>query len=455
MSIWSRLFNRQAPENYKRHLEAAYGGRRGASGPRHFGSHGPETLAAGPTIRSRARHAYANNGYIRNAVNAIVAEAVGAGIEASSAHPDRTLAAEIDKLFFDAELDAEGRTDFRGMTAAAVLAELVDGEAFFVAEARDGETVWRQIPSEFVDESDTRELSDGYVVAGIEFSSNGTRRAYHIRPQRPTDLYPVTAESIRVPAEDVLHIYRQLGPGQVRGISQLAPILLTVNELDQALDAMLVGLKTSAMFAGFVTDQTNMGGVGEAFPDGVADISLEPGVVRVLPGGTDIKFSTPEQAKESISFAKLTLGQIAAGLGVPTWVVDGDLSQANYSSLRAALLPFRAKTEQYVYHTIAPQFLNPVFHRHVTDAWLAGRLDLPELAPALKAEWLPPRPMQVDPAKDMAAAKEALAMGLTSRKQAVASQGWNIAKLDQEIADDRAREAELGLSFGGKESRND
>jgi lambda family phage portal protein len=456
VSIWTRLnpFNRQAPEGHKRHLEAAYGGRRGASGPRHFGSHGPETLAAAPTIRSRARHAYANNGYIRNAVNAIVAEAVGAGIEANSSHPDATLAAAIDKLFFAAELDAEGRTDFRGLTAACVQAELVDGEAFFVAESSNDGTVWRQIPAEFVDESDTRELSDGYVVAGVEFSSNGSRRAYHIRPQRPTDLYPVTADSIRVPAEDVLHIFRQLGPGQVRGISQLAPVLLTVNELDQALDAMLVGLKTSAMFAGFVTDQTNMGGVAEAFPDGLADISLEPGVVRVLPGGTDIKFSSPEQAKESIAFAKLTLGQIAAGLGVPTYLVDGDLSQANYSSLRAALLPFRAKVEQYVYHTLVPQLLNPVFRRFVTDEYLASRLDLPDLSLALKAEWLPPRPMQVDPAKDMAAAREALAMGLTSRKQAVAAQGWNVAELDAEIAADRAREAGLGLSFGAKESGN-
>lgn len=452
MSIWSRLFNRQGTETHKRHIEAAYGGRRGASGPRHFGSHGPETLASGPLVRSRARHAYANNGYVRNAVNAIVAEAVGAGIEANSAHPDRTLAAEIDKRFSAAELDAECRTDHRGMTAAMSLAEIVDGEAIFVAEDRDGATVWRQIPAEFLDESDTRELSDGYVVAGIEFSSNGMRRAYHIRPQRPTDLYPVTAESIRVTADDVLHVFRQLGPGQVRGISQLAPILLTVNELDQALDAMLVGLKTSAMFAGFVTDMTNMGGAAEAFPDGLADISLEPGVVRVLPGGTDIKFSTPEQAKESISFAKLTLGQIAAGLGVPQHLVDGDLTQANYSSLRAGLLPFRAKVEQYVYHTLVPQFLNPVFRRFVTDAYLAGRLDLPDLAPALKAEWLPPRPMQVDPAKDMVAAREALAMGLTSRKQAVASLGWNVAELDQEIADDRAREAELGLSFNAKES---
>jgi lambda family phage portal protein len=448
MGFLSRLLNRTAPAPVtKRSFDAAAGARRGAAFGRHFGSHGPETIAAGPTIRARARHAYANNGYVRNGVDAIVAEAVGAGIEANSAHPEPDTRALIDAAFSAAELDAEARTDFRGMTAAAVLAEIVDGEAFFVAEASETGTRWRQIPAEFVDESDTRELSDGYVVAGIEFTNLGTRRAYHIRPQRPTDLYPVTAEAIRVSAEDVLHIFRQLGPGQVRGISQLAPCLLTVNELDQALDAMLVGMKTAAMFAGFVTDTTSMGGAAEAFPDGMDDISLEPGVVRVLPGGCDIKFSSPEAAKDSISFAKLTLGQIAAGLGVPPHLLDGDLSQANYSSLRAGLLPFRAKVEQYVYHTLVPQFLNPIFRKAVTDAYLSGGLDLPDLAPALRAEWLPPRPMQVDPAKDMKAAETALRLGLTSRRQAVAALGWNVAEMDAEIAADQAREAELGLAF--------
>lgn len=455
MSLLSRLFKHDAAPVAVRSFDAAAGGRRGAGFGRHFGSHGTETLAAAVPTRARARHAYANNGYIRNAVDAVVAETVGAGIEANSAYPDKDVAALIDKAFSDADLDAEGRTDFRGMTAAAVLAEIVDGEALFVAEHR-GSTVWRQYPAEALDESDTRELSDGgYVVAGVEFAANGTRRAYHFRPQRPTDLFPTAQESVRVPAEDVTHIFRQLGPGQVRGISQLAPILLTVNELDQALDAMLVGLKISSMFAGFVTDTTNMGGAGEAFPEADGgDISLEPGVVRVLPGGTDIKFAAPEQAKESIAFAKLTLGQIAAGLGVPQHLVDGDLSQANYSSLRAGLLPFRAKVEQYVYHTLVPQFLNPVFRRFVTDEYVAGRLDVADLTAAQKAEWLPPRPMQVDPQKDMEAARAALDMGLTSRRQAVAQLGWNVAELDREIADDRAREAELGLTFSAKETTN-
>lgn len=58
--------------------------------------------------------------------------------------------------------------------------------------------------------------------------------------------------------------------------------------------------------------------------------------------------------------------------------------------------------------------------------------------------------MQVDPAKDAAAMRDLIDQGLMSRRQAVASLGWNIAELDAEIAADRAREAELGLSFNGE-----
>jgi capsid protein len=143
------------------------------------------------------------------------------------------------------------------------------------------------------------------------------------------------------------------------------------------------------------------------------------------------------------------IGQIAAGLGVPQHLLDGDLSGANYSSLRAGLLPFRAKVEQFTYHALVPQFLDPVFRRVIAHEVLAERLDVGDLEPALRAEWLPPRPMQVDPEKDVVALKEMLALGLISRRQAVASLGWNVAELDAEIAADREREAALNLQFGG------
>lgn len=452
MGLLDRLFPRTTtPEPHKRSFDAAGGGRRGASF-RSFGPTGPETLAAAGPVRSRARHGYSNNGYLRNAVDAWVAEVVGAGIEANSAHPDTDMRPLIDAQFNDAILaiDAEGRTDLRGLTAAAVHSVLVDGEAFFVIEEAPAGVRLRQVPAELVDESKTGNLANGsYVVAGVEFDANGTRTAYHIHESRSTDIYSTSHKTVRIPADDVLHIFKPVGSGQVRGISWLAPVLLPANELDQLQDALLVGAKIAAMHCGFIVDQTNLGG-GGALPEAeFGDVSLEPGVVRQLPGGYDIKFNTPDQAKDSIAFAKLTLGQIAAGLGLPQHLVDQDLTGANYSSLRAGLLTFRAKVEQFQFHTLIPQMLNPVFRRVVTHHYLAGELDVPELAPALKAEWLPPRPMQVDPAKDVTALEKQLALGLTSRRQAVASLGWNVAELDSEIAADRKREAALKLNFSG------
>jgi lambda family phage portal protein len=459
MGILSRLFSRVAPAPQAvRRFDAAGGGRR-ASTFGAFGSTGPETLAAAAPVRSRARHAYANNGYLRNAVDAWVAEVVGAGIEATSAHPDTALRPLIDAAWkaAAAAMDAEGRTDLHGLTAQMVRSCSVDGEAFALIEESAEGVKLRQIPAEFVDESDTRELQGGaYVAAGIEFNSAGQRVAYHVRPQRPTDLFPGSYQSIRIEAADVLHLMRPLGPGQVRGVSWLAPVLLGAADLDALLDALLVGTKTAAMFAGFVVDPTQLGQAapfGEATGD-VGDISIEPGVVRILPPGTDIKFTAPQQAADGVGFAKLVLGQLAAGLGLPRHLLDGDLTGANYSSLRAGLLPFRAKVEQFQYHVVIPQMLAPLFRRVVTHEWLTNRIDLPDLPPAFAAEWLPPRPMQVDPLKDAAAVKAQMEMGLTSRRQAVASLGWNVAELDAEISADREREAALGLNFttGGSDA---
>ncbi len=444
----ARLFRRDAPPpTHRRSFDAATGGRRAAVF-RSFGPTGPETLAAAAPVRSRARHAAANNGYCGNGVAAIVSEAVGAGIEATSAHPDPNQRPDLDALFnaFAETADAEGRTDLRGLASQMVRATVIDGEAFAVIEEDAEGLRLRLIPAEMVDELLTRDLGNGgYIVAGVEFDQHGRRVAYHILPYRPTNHFPTATAPIRVPADDVLHLMRPLGSGQVRGVSWLAPALLTVNELDQLTDAMLVGQKIAAMFAGFIVDQNNLGG-GSGFPEEDGDISLEPGTIRRLGAGEDIRFATPDQASDSIAFARLTLGQIAAGLGVPQHLLDGDLSKANYSSLRAGLLPFRARIEQFQYHQIVPQVLAPLWRRVMTRAYLAGDLD--DLAPALRVEWLPPRPMQVDPMKDTQALIAQIDAGLTSRRQAVASLGWNVAELDAEIAADRERAAALKLTFG-------
>lgn len=450
----SDLFKRKAEPVQTRRFDGAAGGRRWSAQPS-FGRTGPETLAASAPIRSRARYFVANNPWAANGVAALVSGLVGFGIKPASQHPDAGNRASIGAAFsaWAKRADAEGRTDLFGLQAAAVREMIVDGEAFLHMETRADGLRLRLLPAEMVDESDTRDLpGGGYVVAGIEFNAAGQRVAYHVLKARPTEVFTSTYGTIRVPAEDMLHLMHPLGAGQVRGISWLAPILLRLSELDQLEDALAVGVKTAAMFAGFLVDQN---GTGEPFDasdeSGLLTRGLEPGVLQRLPSGFDIRFSTPQQAQQTAEFVSHQIRAIAAGLGVPAHLVSGDLREANYGSLRAGMVAFRQKLEQIQFGTIIPQLCAPIWERAVSSLILRGDLlamDFEAAAPLwLAAEHFPPPMPWIDPAKDVAAIRDALDSGLMSRRQAVAERGYDVETLDAEIAADRDREIRLGISF--------
>ena len=64
----------------------------------------------------------------------------------------------------------------------------------------------------------------------------------------------------------------------------------------------------------------------------------------------------------------------------------------------------------------------------------------------LRATWIAPPVPHLDPVKEVAAAREELALGLTSRTALVTEAGRLPEELDAERAADAAREAELGLA---------
>ncbi len=460
----SRLLSSAAdPKLRVRSFDGATGGRRGW-GVGTAGPIGPEIGAAGERLRARARYLYQNNPWLRNAVDNWTASLAGAGIMANSAHPDATTRARLDAEFalWADDADADGRTDWYGLQAAICRALIVDGESFVQKiQTRDGLKL-RLIPAEQCDWSLTREgLPNGhYIVNGVQMDADGRRVAYHIHPARPTALYPTYEPAVRIDAADICHVFKPLAPGQVRGVSWLAPVILQAGEFDQLCDALLVGAKVAAMHAGFITDLNGSGPLNfEGASGDPSDVSLEPGTLRTLGPGQDIKFNTPAQTNEVAAFLRVNLQSLAAGLGLPEHMLSGDLSNANYSSLRAGLLPFRARVEQIQYGILVPQLLRPVWQRVIGTAVLSGALEASDFESSqrdyLAVEWIMPRPMQVDPAKDVQATRDMLEAGLMSRRQAVAEQGWNVETLDAEIAADKAREAALGLTFGKpKESPN-
>ncbi|MBM7851338.1 lambda family phage portal protein [Methylopila capsulata] len=418
-----------------RRFDGAAGGRR-VAGFGTFGPINPEVSGAAATVRGRARYLARNNQWIGNAVANWTAALVGSGIRPTSTNAEAVAA--FDAWALDG--DADGRTDFFGLHAVIARALVEDGESFVILRADEDGLKPQVIPAEHVDEGLTRDLGGGwYIVQGVELDASGRRVAYHVLPNNPTQAFESYAPPVRIDAADVLHIMAPIAPGQVRGVSWLAPIILPASELDQLTDALLVGAKIAAMHAGFLVDQN---GAGEPFDGtetgGILETGLEPGTLKRLPTGFDVKFNSPQQAQQTAEFVKHSLRGLAAGLGVPSHLLDGDLTGANYSSLRAGLIPFRARVEQVQYGVLVPQLLRPTWERVQLFGGNVGA----------RVDWIMPKPLQVDPQKDVEADVSEINAGLASRRQKVAARGWAVEELDADIAADRKREESLGLVFG-------
>lgn len=232
----------------------------------------------------------------------------------------------------------------------------------------------------------------------------------------------------------------------MRGVSPLASVLLTLSELDGAEDALLMQTKVAALLSVILTNENEMED-SDPFQDGQ---SLEPGALIRMAGNWKVNAVAPQQTQQAAEFLRHLTHRIASGVGVPVWLVTSDVSQANYSSLRAALVAFRQRIERYQFQTLAPQFLNPVWRRVATLTALEQGLPVDD--DLFAVEWIAPAQPWVDPSKDAAAVISQMNAGLMSRRQAVASLGYSIEELDREIAADRKRESELGLPFSEEQN---
>ncbi|WP_366553320.1 phage portal protein [Aquibaculum sediminis] len=459
-----RFRHRLARAISRRSFEAAAGGRRW-EGAGATWNQGNAILAGARRVAARASHQAANNPYAASALRSLVANIVGAGIVPQAAHPDEGQRRRLNERFalWTDAADLAERTDFYGLQAQAVRCMLEEGEAFILMRPQPGGLRLQLIHPDQVPTDLHQDLAGGgRIRGGIEFDSAGRRRAYHVYEQRPGEGLGSTATR-RIPAADVIHLFEPVTPGQVRGVSRLAPVLLRLHELDAYEDAEAMRHKVQALFAGFIRDTD---GSAAGFADGqgalksIVEAGLQPGTLYSLPPGADVSFSNPGgDSGAYASFVKGQLRAIAAGLGTTYEQLTGDLEGVNYSSIRAGLVEFRRQVEQLQWSVIIPQLCQPVWDRWLRLAILAGELQAPDFEDfpeRYRAGWVTPGVDWIDPLKDIQAEVQAIGAGLKSRREAVAGRGLNVEALDAEIAADRARAEALGLNFeGGSTERSE
>ena len=400
-----------------------------------------------------------------------VANIIGSGINPRWQLPgDPDLKKTIQQLFDDwtQESDFAGISDFYGQQSLGISAMIDAGEflcRFVPCYPGEYNTVplkLQLLEADHLDETYNFIAPNGNEIRmGIEIDNLGRRVAYWLWKEHPGEMLTFRAyntQRIRVPAEDISHVYRPLRIGQMRGRPWMSSIIVKLHELDQYEDAELVRKKTAALFGGFITQTLNDDPTaGTLFgrrvdPDVHQNdvIAIEPGTFPRLPQGTDVKFSQPVDVGTTYEiWIKQQLREIAVGMGITYEQLTGDLSGVNYSSIRAGLLEFRRRVNQLQYQVIIHQFCRPVAARFMDAAVLSGALSIPDYfknrSKYLRINWCPDGWPWVDPVKDQLAQNMAVRNGFKSRSRVVAEMGDDVEVIDNEIAEDNVRSDSLKL----------
>lgn len=432
---------------------------------------GPNSAISGSlsNLRNRSHEFVRNHPLAQNAIDTWVSNLVGTGIVPRwkiNGMVSQELKERLQKrwLRWTDEADAAGQCDFYGLQALAARSIVEGGSALIRRRDRmtaDGLQVPLQLqvmePDHLPHSLTQMHTNGNEIQMGVEFDWIGRRAAYHIYRRHPGDqFFNGDASTVRVPAQNMIHAFRQLRPGQIREIPWLSTIVTSLYELDQYNDAERVRKKIAAMFGAFITSAADDSGSDIGSDEGEdaagrALAGLEPGIIRYLDPGEDVRFAEPADiGGNTIAWLQQQLRECAVGVGLTYEQLTGDLSNVNYSSLRAGLVEFRRRCEALVFHVMVFQINRPIVGWWMDALARSGAESLPgywqNRAEYLDIEWQGCGWEYVNPVDDRIAEQMDIRNGLDSRQAIIARRrGRDAEEVDKEIAEDNKRADSLRL----------
>lgn len=377
-------------------------------------STGPNSAIApaARTVRDRARDMVRNDGIGAAIVRQWVSAIVGSGIGVRPTAHDPKVKDVVSNLWRQAAETADfyGTQHLDSLQATIMAAVIRDGECFvqLIQTFRPSEPALQlklleadMCPHEFTAFTD----SGNRILSGIEYDAAGRKVAYHFHKFHPGESHSMTNyawDLIRIPAENVLHVYHSERPGQQRGISWLAPVLTQIKALSDYEDAVLERTKLQNLYTGFITRPAPLAGQENVDPltgelityaaNGAPMVNLEPGAMIELAPGEGVEFSKPPgTGADHKDYIKTRLQAIASGVGLPFISLSGDVENLSDRSLRVVIQDFRRQVEAHQYNLIINQFLRPVYKAWHKWLILLGPLSFRNAMMAENCEFAPPR----------------------------------------------------------------
>ena len=417
------------------------------------------------TLREESQHLSRNNPLASGALKTNITKVIGTGLVVKSQINRRIL--NMDDEAADAweraaerefrlatetrEIDAERQLPFSLMQGLVYLRVLEDGDILVNLPrfSRAGSPyrlklqlieAARLCNPQFEADTETR-------IAGVDKDGSGGPAAYHVVNRHPGNLRMLALRSRRSEyswqtlkafsksgAPLALHLYDKTRPGQTRGVPYLAPVIELIKQLGRYTDAEVMAAVVSGMLTVFVYSETGSPDFGPAptmdNPDGdasaqadITGMEMGYGSVVGIPDGHRIESVNPNRPNTAFDpFYIAITRQIGMALEIPFEVLVKHFT-SSYSAARAALedaWDYFLRRRQW----LAVQFCQPIYEAVITEAIVRGRLAAPGFLsdPLIRKAWLGSlwtgdAPNQIDPQKEVNAAKERIALRISTRAE--------------------------------------
>jgi len=453
-----RMAARMVQQELLEHTERAYDG--ASRGRRTDGWHTSGSSAnaelrwALPIVRNRSRDLVRNDGHATKALRTLTNNVVGAGIIATIKTPSDRDTDVIGRLWEDwAESPAcssDERMTFYSIQSLAMRCIVESGEVLIRrirARSADSLPVPLQLQVLEPDYIDTLKeeptSGGGFIFQGIEYNSRGKRVAYWLFDEHPGEMslaLKPSFKSMRVPAEDICHVFDMTRAGQVRGISWFAPAIIKFKDHGDFSEAILLKHKLAAYFTGFVTEPEGMAAEVKRTKKDTLPEKLEPGAFKRLRPGEQVSFPNAPVTSSALEVSVLQLRACAAAIGVTYEDFTGDYSQVTFTSGRMGWLEFGRSMHPWRHHMLIPHLCGRTFGWFREAASMKGYR-----ADEARALWTPPAREMIDPGAETNAAVNGIRAGLKSLSETIREGGEDPNKVLAQVAADNAKCDELGL----------
>lgn len=311
------------------------------------------------------------------------------------------------------------------------------------------------IDADRLDDQWNRPLQNGSrIIGGVEVDAWGRRQAYWIMSAHPQD-WDAAPQRVRVPAGEIIHLYREDRVQGFRGIPWITPCMVQLNMVSRLWTSELVAANWDADRVGVIHTQTGWDPQEVNDPAKTAsEMPSDMGTIVGLDPGQDITFPSPQHPNSVLpQFTAYLLKGSASGLNVAYHSLTGDLAESKFSSDRTALVQERDGW-RLLQGWLIRRFCSPIYQAWLELAMFSGVVSIPVADPARACapRWAARNWDWVDPLKDVQASTQAISFGLSTYQDELGAQGKDWEELFEQRAREQAKAKQLGLVLEAKPS---